>query len=314
MSRPPGRTASFLFAGWVQPRASRLSASHLRRLEKNRSPTCASSPEISSGRWAFPLLKGRLFNEDDSAASQNRIVINQTMAEKHFGGEDPIGRKVRVAWNNERGDEIIGVVGDVRHAGLHEMPRAMTYWPYPRFSYPGLTIALRTSSDPHAVANTVIAVVREQDPALAVADVRTMREIVSVVGGGTSDHDDAARSVCGHALLLAAVGIYGVIAYSVSQRTQEIGIRMALGAQRGDVLRTVVGHAMALTFAGIAVGGAGGPLLTGLMRDLLFHTRPAEPVTFVAVAALLVTVAAAASYFPGRRAAGVDPVVALRAE
>jgi putative ABC transport system permease protein len=261
-----------------------------------------------------PLLKGRLFNEDDAADSQNRIVINQTMAEKYFAGEDPIGRKVRVAWNNERDDEIIGVVGDIRHAGLHEAPRAMTFWPYPRFSYPGMTIALRTSGDPRAVANTVVAIVREQDPALAVADIRTMGEIVSESVAERRVTMTLLAVFAVAALLLAAVGIYGVIAYSVSQRTQEIGIRMALGARQADVLRMVVGHAMALTLTGIVIGGAGGLLLTRLMRDLLFHTRPADPLTFTAVAALLAFVAAAASYFPGRRAAGVDPVVALRSE
>ena len=263
---------------------------------------------------SVPLLRGRLFNEDDPADSENRIVINQTMAEKYFPGEDPIGRKVRVAWNNERDDEIIGVVGDVRHAGLHEAPRAMTYWPYPRFSYPGMTLALRTAGDPRAIANTVIAIVREQDPALAVADVKTMGEIVSESVAERRMTMTLLAVFAVAALLLAAVGIYGVIAYSVSQRTQEIGIRMALGAQQSDVLRMVVGQALVLTLTGIAIGGAGALLLTRLMRDLLFHTRPADPVTFVAVAALLATVALAASYFPGRRAAGVDPVVALRSE
>jgi putative ABC transport system permease protein len=261
-----------------------------------------------------PLVKGRLFREDDPADSENRIVINKTMAEKHFPGEDPIGRKLRVYWNNERDDEIVGVVGDVRHAGLHEPPRAMTYWPYPRFSYPGMTIAVRTSGDPRAVVNAVVALVREQDPALAVSDIRTMGEIVSDSLAERRVTMMMLSVFAIAALLLAAVGIYGVIAYSVSQRTQEIGIRMALGARQRDVLRMVVGHAMVLVLAGIAIGGASGLMLTRLMRGLLFHTRPADPVTFTAVAALLATVAAAASYFPGRRAAAVDPVVALRAE
>jgi putative ABC transport system permease protein len=156
--------------------------------------------------------------------------------------------------------------------------------------------------------------VREQDPALAVADIRTMGEIVSESVAERRVTMTLLAVFAVAALLLAAVGIYGVIAYSVSQRTQEIGIRMALGARQADVLRMVVGHAMALTLTGIVIGGAGGLLLTRLMRDLLFHTRPADPLTFAAVAALLAFVAAAASYVPGRRAAGVDPVVALRSE
>ena len=261
-----------------------------------------------------PLLKGRLFNEQDPADSRDRIIINQAMAEKYFPGEDPIGRKVRVSWNDTRDDEIIGVVGDVRSAGLHEQPRAMTYWPYPRFSYGSMTIALRTAGDPHAIANSVIAIVREQDPALAVADVQTMAEVVAESVAERRLTMTMLGVFAVAALLLAAVGIYGVIAYSVSQRTQEIGIRMALGAQQGDVLRMVVGQAMVLTLAGIVIGGTGAFFLTRLMRDLLFNVRPGDPLTFAAVATLLAVIAAAASYLPGRRAARVDPVIALRAE
>jgi putative ABC transport system permease protein len=261
-----------------------------------------------------PLLKGRLFNEEDPADSLNRIIVNQALVEKYFPGQDPIGRKIRVAWNEERDDEIIGVVGDVRHAGLHEQPRPMNYWPYARFSYPAMTIALRTAGDPRPAAAAVTAIVRELDPALAVADVQTMREIVSESVAERRLTMTMLAIFAGAALLLAAVGIYGVIAYSVSQRTQEIGIRMALGARQGDVLRMVVGQAMALTAAGIAIGAVGGLLLTRLMRELLFNVRPADPVTFGAVAALLAGVAALASYVPGRRAARVDPVVALRTE
>ena len=262
----------------------------------------------------IPLLKGRLFNEDDPADSLNRIIVNQALAEKYFPGEDPIGRKIRVAWNDERDDEIIGVVGDVRHASLHEQARAMNYWPYARFSYPGMTIALRTAGDPRPAAAAVTAIVRELDPELAVADVQTMGEIVSESVTERRLTMTMLAIFAAAALLLAAVGIYGVIAYSVSQRTQEIGIRMALGARQRDVLRMVVGHAMTLTAAGIAIGAVGGLLLTRLMGELLFNVRPADPVTFAAVTALLAGVAAVASYLPGRRAALVDPVVALRAE
>ena len=261
-----------------------------------------------------PLLKGRLFNETDPADSKNRIIINDAMAKKYFAGEDPIGRKVRVSWNDTRDDEIIGVVGDVRHAGLHEEARATTYWPYARFSYGAMTLALRTAGDPRAVVQSVTSVVRELDPALAVADVRTMEEIVSESVAERRLTMTLLAIFAASALLLAAVGIYGVIAYSVSQRTQEIGIRMALGARQRDVLTMVVGQAMTLTAVGIAIGAAGGVMLTRLMRDLLFDVTPADPLTFVAVGTLLAVVAGTASFVPGRRAARVDPVVALRSE
>jgi len=261
-----------------------------------------------------PLLKGRLFNEGDATDLKNRVIVNETLARTYFPGIDPIGQKVRITWNDTRDDEIVGVVGDVRHAGLHEPARPTTYWPYGRFSYGSMTLALRTSGDPGNTANSVIAIVREQDPALAVADVHTMKEIVSESVAERRLTMMMLAVFAAAALLLAAVGIYGVIAYSVSQRTQEIGIRMALGARQADVLRMVVGQAMILAVAGIAIGAAGGVLLTRLMRGLLFDVEPGDPLTFAAVAAVLAAVAAAASYLPGRRAAGVDPVVALRAD
>ena len=159
-----------------------------------------------------------------------------------------------------------------------------------------------------------MSVVRDQDPLLAVDDITTMDQVISDSVAERRLTMLMLAIFASAALVLAAVGIYGVIAYSVSQRTQEIGIRMALGARQADVLKMVVGHAMALTVAGIVIGAAGGLLLTRLMRDLLFDVRPGDPTTFAAVAGVLVLVAAAASYLPGRRAASVDPVVALRAE
>lgn len=262
----------------------------------------------------IPLLRGRWFNEDDQNDIKNRVIVNEAMARRHWPTEDPIGKRIKISWNDTREDEIIGVVGDVRHAGLDTEPRAMNYWPYRRFSYPSMTLATKTSGDPTSSVNAIASIVRNLDPLLAISDVRTMEQVV--------DDSVAQRRVtmlmlaifAGAALVLAAVGIYGVIAYSVTQRTQEIGIRMALGARHQDVLRMVVGNAMLLTGIGIAIGVAGGLLLTRLMRELLFQVRPADPMTFVSVAAVLAAVAFVASFFPGRRAASVDPLIALRTE
>ena len=261
-----------------------------------------------------PLIKGRLFNENDPADSRGRVIINQAMAEKYFAGEDPIGRRIHIEWDDPGHDEIIGVVGDVHQQSLQEEPRSMSYWPYARYAYGAMTITLRTPGDPRAAANSVIALVREQDAALAVADIQTLDEVVAESVAERRLTMTLLGIFALVALALAAVGIYGVIAYSVSQRTQEIGIRMALGARGAHVLRMVVGQAMMLALTGIAIGAAGGLLLTRLMRDLLFRVAPADPVTFIAVAGLLAAVAAFASYVPGRRATKVDPVVALRAE
>ena len=260
-----------------------------------------------------PLLKGRLFNEQDASDAKGRVVINETMALKHWPGEDPIGKRVRIAWDSLE-DEVIGVVGDVRHAGLDGEIRPMTYWPYARNPYGTMTVTVRTAADPNRVVTSIASLVRQLDPELVVANVKTMDEVVS---------DSVAQRrltmllltvFAGTALLLAAVGIYGVIAYSVTERTQEIGIRMALGAQRGAVLRMVIKQALLLAVTGIAVGGGGALLLTRLMEGLLFEVKPADPLTFGVVSAILTAVALLASYIPGRRATQVDPVVALRAE
>jgi putative ABC transport system permease protein len=177
-----------------------------------------------------------------------------------------------------------------------------------------MAIVVRTSTSPSAIVNSVVAIVREQDPELAVSNVRTMQDVVSESVGERRLTMILLAVFAVAALVIAAVGIYGVIAYGVTQRTQEIGIRMALGAQRRDVLRMVVGQALLLALAGIALGSAGALLVTRLMAGLLFEVRPQDPMTLVAVAAVLGIVAVAASYVPGRRATRVDPVVALRAE
>jgi putative ABC transport system permease protein len=260
-----------------------------------------------------PLLRGRLFNEQDAADAKGRVVINETMAKRHWPGEDPIGKRVRIAWDNHE-DEVIGVVGDVKHYGLDAETRAMTYWPFGRNPYGTMTVTVRTSGDARGIVSSVVGLVRQLDPQLAVANVRTMEEVVS---------DSVAQRrltmllltiFAGAALLLAAVGIYGVIAYGVTQRTQEIGIRMALGAQRGAVLGMIVRQAVVLVVAGIVTGAAGALLLTRLMEGLLFQVKPYDPVTFAVVSGVLAAVAVLASYIPGRRATRVDPVIALRSE
>jgi putative ABC transport system permease protein len=262
----------------------------------------------------IPLLKGRLFNEHDPADAKDRVVVNETLAHKYWPGQDALGKRMRISWDDNRDDEIIGIVGDAKHAGLDVQARPTTYWPYARNVYGSMTIAIRTAGDPSAVVNAVTGLIHDQDAQLAVADVKTMDEVVA--------NSLAERRLlmllltifASAALMLAAVGIYGVIAYSVTQRTQEIGIRMALGAQQQDVLRMIVGHAVMLAVVGMAIGSAVALLLTRLMTGLLYATAPTDPATFLAVATVLGAVAVLASYLPGRRATRVDPVIALRSE
>ena len=262
----------------------------------------------------IPLIKGRLFEQDEALDSKDKVIVNATLAAKYWPNEDPIGKRIKISWNDDREDEIIGVVGDVRHLALETEPRPMTYWPYPRFPYNGMALAIRTKNDPLSIARSVVSIVREQDPNLAVAGIKTLEELV--------DDSVAQRKLtmillgvfAGAAMLLAGVGIYGLIGYTVSQRTQEIGIRMALGAKAGDVLRMVLRQAAMLAGAGIVLGAVGAALLTRFMAGMLYQVEPLDVTTFAAVAAVLAAVALLAAFVPGRRAARVDPVIALRAE
>jgi putative ABC transport system permease protein len=260
------------------------------------------------------LLRGRLFEEGSAADAQDKVIINAAMARAHWPNEDPLGRRIKVSWNDNREDEIIGVVADVRMTELDERPRPAIYWPHPRNAYGGMTLTVRALGDTGPVVNTIRGILRELDANLALAEVRSMDEVVSRSVAQRRLTMTMLAIFAGAALLLAAVGIYGVIAYTVTQRTQEIGIRVALGAQRGDVLRMVVGQAALLSGIGILAGAAGAAALTRWMADLLFNVEPFDPVTFGAVAALLGGVALLASYIPGLRATRVDPVIALRGE
>jgi putative ABC transport system permease protein len=261
----------------------------------------------------IPLLEGRLFDSRD-VTSPHKVIVSADLARRFFPNEDPIGKQIAIDWNDMIPDEIIGVVGDVHQATLDDELRATTYWPPSRFAYPWNTVVVRTAGDPGRIVPEVAALVRQYDSTIALADVRTMDEVMSISAAERRLMMLLLSAFAGLALLLAAVGIYGVISYSVSERTHEIGIRMALGAARGTVMRMILGHALALASAGVAAGAAGAFVLTRLMKTLLFGVRPFDPVTFVAVSVLLTLVAALAAWVPGIRATRVDPVVALRAE
>ena len=227
------------------------------------------------------------------------MIINQTLATKYFPGEDPIGKSIIVSWNDAVADEIVGVVGDVRQQDLETEARATIYWPPARFTYPFMTVAIRTAGDPRGVVAPAVAALHDMDPNVAAADVRTMEDVIDISVAQRRLTMLLLSIFAGLALVLAAVGIYGVIGYSVSQRTQEIGIRMALGAPRAAVLRMVVGQAMALALAGVAAGAAGAWLLSRLMQKLLFGVTATDPLTFLSVSALLGLVAALAAAVPG---------------
>ena len=261
-----------------------------------------------------PLLRGRDFDSRDAGTGVRRVIVNQALATKHFPNQDPIGKSIIVSWNDAGPDEIVGVVGDVRQQDLETEARATIYWPPSRFTYPFMTVAIRTAGDPRSIVAGAVGALQQLDPNVAAADVRTMEDVIDTSVAQRRLTMLMLAIFASLALVLAAVGIYGVIGYSVSQRTQEIGIRMALGAQRATIMRMVVGQAMTLAAVGLVAGGIGAWLLTRLMQKLLFGVEPSDPLTFASVAGLLALVAAIAASVPALRATRVDPVIALRAE
>jgi putative ABC transport system permease protein len=262
----------------------------------------------------IPLLRGRLFDQSDAGSNVRRVIISESMARTFWPNDDPIGQQIIVEWNDAGPDTIVGVVADVRQEALEKEVRPSIYWPPSRFTYPFMTVAIRATVDPASIVPAATAKVHELDPNIAVADVRTMTEVRDISVAQRRLTMILLGAFAAMALALAAVGIYGVISYAVTQRTQEIGIRMALGAQRSSVLAMVLRQALTLAGVGIAIGAVGALLLTGLMKNLLYGVAPSDPVTFAAVAVILGLVAATAAAIPGLRATRVDPVVALRAE
>jgi predicted permease len=263
----------------------------------------------------IPLLRGRQFNEQDNVNTTLVALINETAAKRNWPNEDPIGKRIRlgsVEKNPLR--TIVGIVGDVSHYGLDNRPEMQTYVPHAQWVDSYMTLVVRTSIDPASLAAAVRNEIRTMDGSAPVYDVTTMRQKVSSSLAQRRFTLALLSVFAAIALLMASIGIYGVISYAVAQRTQEIGIRVALGAQTGDVMKLIVGQGMILAAAGVLLGLVGALGLTRLMEGLLFGVSATDPVTFAAISLLLILVAGLACYIPARRAAKVDPMVALRCE
>jgi predicted permease len=260
----------------------------------------------------IPLLRGRFFSAHEVTADARVAIINSTAAREFFPDEDPLGQ--RIGLENDTW-EIVGIVGDVRMRGLTRSVAPVLYRPQaPGQSWRSASLVVRTRSAPLSLVESVRQAIREIDPAQPVANVRTLDE---VVGASVAQRRLTLISLCSFAavaLLLAAIGLYGVIAYVVTQRTREFGIRFALGASRRDVLQLVLGHGIKLVALGLVLGLAGAFSLTHLLTKLLYEIKPTDPLTFSGVSAVLLVVALCASWLPARRAAKVDPMEALRHE
>lgn len=262
------------------------------------------------------LQKGRVFAESDGGNSPPVLVINEAMAHEYWPNQDPIGR--RIALNSHDGQltwrEIVGVISDVRHMGLDRGARPEIYFPVSQFPFPFMTVVVRTNGDPLKFVAAVRKQVQAIDKDQPISNIHTMEELLGRSVSQRRFNLLLLATFAGLALLLASIGIYGVMSFLVTQRSHEIGIRMALGAQMSDVLRLVVRDGMTLTLIGIAVGLAGSFALTRLMKSLLFEVTPNDAATLVAVSGLLIFTALLACYLPARRATKVDPLVALRYE
>ena len=261
------------------------------------------------------LKSGRLFNEYDRAGSPLVVVINEAMARRFFPEEDPVGKKFTVgSFGRPMSREIIGVVADVRHTGLDSNPRPEFFVPHLQNPFGGMAIVVRTSSDPDALLPAAKEQIRAINKDQPFYSINTMDALVSRSLGERRFNLLLLSSFALIALVLAGVGIYGLISFSISQRTHEIGVRMALGARARDITRMILGEGIALALAGVAAGVLGALLLTRLLKGFLFGVTPTDPVTFAAISVLLVALALVASYLPARRATRVDPMVALRHE
>jgi putative ABC transport system permease protein len=265
------------------------------------------------GTMGIPLLQGRAFTDHDNADGPLVVIVDEMLARQFFPHQAPIGNHLQFSVAS-RPREIVGVVGGVHDTGFDQQPRPTIYFPYMQAGDQTMSLVVRTDSQPAAILPSIKNAIRAVDKDQPVFNVKTMDEIIS----GVVSAQRLAFILLGVfaflALALAAVGIYGVTSYSVSQRTHEIGIRMALGARESDVLRLVVGRGLLLGAVGVAIGVAGALLVTRFLSSMLYGIRPTDPLIYLGVSLLLTAVAVMASYIPARRAAKVDPTEALRYE
>jgi putative ABC transport system permease protein len=261
-----------------------------------------------------PLRRGRVFDERDVAGSPMVAVIDQAFAARYFPGEDPIGRGLDIGNGSDGFYQIVGIVGNVRHDALDAEPGPTMYVPYKQDVFQSMWLAVRTDGEPAQLAAAARAAVPQLDAALPAARIGPLTDALS---------DSIAQRRFSMLLLvlfaaiaafLAAVGLYGVVAYAVAQRTRELGVRMAVGARAGDIVRLVVGGGMRLALLGVALGTVAALGLSRILAALLFEITPFDPASYAATALGLLTVAAAACAVPALRAARVDPLAALRQE
>jgi putative ABC transport system permease protein len=309
-----GATSALPFIGWNSQGFFRIEGRDT--LSGGLAPN-ADMRTVTHGYFTamgVPLRRGRLFAETDTATTQLVALVDEKLAGQYWPGEDPVGKRVNTGRPQNPWYTIVGVVGHVKHSQLNAESKGALYYLYSQKGDVMITIVARTSNAPEQLAGVVQREVSAIDKDTPVYEFKTMNE--RLMDSITPQRMAAylAPVFAGVALLLAMLGIYGVMSYSVGQRTREIGVRMALGAQAGDALKHVLWQGMMLTLAGAVLGLLGALALTRLMSNLLFEVSATDLLTFASVPPLLITVSLLACYIPARRASRVDPIVALRSE
>jgi len=259
-----------------------------------------------------PLKQGRLFTDNDNEGSPQVVIINQSMARRFFSDVDPIGQRISLTGDRDKWLEVIGVTADLKQFGLEVENKPSLYRPYRQQEVTFMTLVVKISAGPAAMIPALRARIIDADKFTAITRIRTLNELISNSIAQPRFYTMLLAIFAGVALTLAAVGIYGVVAYSVSRRVHEIGIRMAMGAEADRILRLIVGRGLTLILAGVGVGLAGAFALTRLLTGMLFEVKATDPVVFAVIALVLIAVALAACVLPARKATRIDPVVALR--
>ena len=293
----------FTVEGHPPPSPSEVPRANIRRISDGYFETMRIS-----------LVDGRFFTERDRADSTPVVIINQTMANRHWPGENPIGRRLIIPSMGTAPREVAGVVADVKHSSLDTESGVEVYVPYLQKPFALMTVLVRTTSEPLQMTGAVRESILSVDSNQPIYGTKTMQQVVSDSMSQSRLYSSLLGIFAGLAVVLAAVGIYGVMSYSVSQRAHEIGIRMALGAERGHILRMIVGKAMLLTLIGTTIGVVGALILTRAMETLLFGVGVRDLLIFVIVPVVLALVSLLSCYIPARRATRIDPMIALRYE
>jgi putative ABC transport system permease protein len=257
------------------------------------------------------LLRGRMLSERDGRDAPSVILIDETLAHQFFPNEDPIGRRMRL-WGEFR--EVVGIVGQVHHYGLEKQPEPTIYAPYEQMTDKAMALAVRTTMDTQAMVKAVKQAIWSVDPGQPVFQIRSMDDYLSLAGTASRISTVLLLVFAGISMLLAALGIHGVVSYGVAQRTREFGLRMALGSTPGQLKALVVRSGIRTALIGLLAGMAGAAALGSTLRVLLYGVAPLDPAVMAAVAGLLLTVALIANYVPARRATRIDPMVALHQE